>query len=201
MSWGYKEMLLDGIKIGFALTGSFCTISKVLPEIEKLVSNGAKVVPIISDSVNKFDTRFGTSEDLKLKLEGITNEKIISTIVEAEPIGPKSLMDVVVVAPCTGNTLAKLANGITDTSVTMACKAHLRNQKPVVIAVSTNDGLGANAKNIGALLNTKNVYFVPFGQDGPNNKPNSLVADTSQIMPTIVEALKGKQIQPLLIKY
>jgi dipicolinate synthase subunit B len=201
MSWGYKEMLLDGIKIGFALTGSFCTISKVLPEIEKLVSNGAKVVPIVSDSINKFDTRFGTSEDLKLKLEGITGEKIINTIVEAEPIGPKSLMDVVIVAPCTGNTLAKLANGITDTPVTMACKAHLRNQKPVVISVSTNDGLGTNAKNIGTLLNMKNVFLVPFGQDGPGNKPNSLVADTLKIMPTIVEALKGKQIQPLLIKY
>lgn len=194
-------MLLDGIKIGFALTGSFCTISKVLPEIEKLVSNGAKVVPIISDSLNKFDTRFGTSEDLKLKLEGITSEKIINTIVEAEPIGPKSLMDVVIVAPCTGNTLAKLANGITDTTVTMACKAHLRNQKPVVIAVSTNDGLGTNAKNIGTLLNMKNVFLVPFGQDGPSNKPNSLISDASKIMPTIVEALKGKQIQPLLIKY
>jgi len=201
MSWGYKKMLLDGIKIGFALTGSFCTISNVLPEIEKLVSNGAKVVPIVSDSLNKFDTRFGTSEDLKLKLEGITGEKIIKTIVEAEPIGPKSLMDVVIVAPCTGNTLAKLANGITDTPVTMACKAHLRNQKPVVIAVSTNDGLGTNAKNIGTLLNMKNVFLVPFGQDGPGNKPNSLVADTTKIMPAIVEALKGKQIQPLLIKY
>lgn len=194
-------MLLDGVKIGFALTGSFCTMSKILPEVEKLVSNGAKVFPIVSDSVDKLDTRFGTAEDLRLKLEGITGEKIINTIVGAEPIGPKSLLDVVVIAPCTGNTLAKVANGITDTTVTMACKAHLRNQKPVVISVSTNDGLGTNAKNIGMLLNMKNVFLVPFGQDGPVNKPNSLVADTTQIMQTVIEALKGKQIQPVLVKY
>ncbi|MFZ5990046.1 MAG: dipicolinate synthase subunit B [Bacillota bacterium] len=194
-------MLLDGVKIGFALTGSFCTIDKVLPEIEKLVSNGAKVYPILSESVDKLDTRFGTAKDLRLKLEGITGEKIINTIVGAEPIGPKSLLDIVIVAPCTGNTLAKITNGITDTPVTMACKAHLRNQKPVVISVSTNDGLGANAKNIGMLLNMKNIFMVPFGQDGPSNKPNSLVADTTQLLPTVLEALKGNQIQPLLIKY
>lgn len=194
-------MLLDGIKIGFGLTGSFCTIDKVMPEVEKLVSNGAKVFPILSDSVGEFDTRFGRAEDFRLKLEGITGNKIINTIIEAEPIGPKSLLNIIVVAPCTGNTLAKMANGITDTTVTMACKAHLRNQKPVVIAISTNDGLGTNAKNIGMLLNMKNIYLVPFGQDGPSTKPNSLVADTSKIMPTIVEALNHKQIQPLLIKY
>jgi len=194
-------MQLDGVKIGFALTGSFCTISKVIPEIEKLVSTGAEVIPIISNSVDKFDTRFGTAKDLRLKLEGITGKKIIDSIVDAEPFGPKSLADLVVVAPCTGNTLAKIALGITDTPVTMACKAHLRNQKPLVIAISTNDGLGANAKNIGLLLNTKNVYMVPFGQDGPDTKPNSLVADEKLILPTIENALKGKQIQPLLIKY
>ena len=194
-------MLLDGKKIGFAITGSFCTLDKILPEVERLVSNGAKVFPILSDSVDKLDTRFGTAKDLKLKLEGITGEKIITTIVGAEPIGPKSLMDIVIIAPCTGNTLAKIANGITDTSVTMACKAHLRNQKPVVVSISTNDGLGINAKNIGMLLNMKNIYLVPFGQDGPASKPNSLVADNTQIMPTVMEALQGKQIQPLLIKY
>ncbi|HHV30429.1 dipicolinate synthase subunit B [Acetivibrio mesophilus] len=194
-------MLLDGIKIGFGITGSFCTLDKVIPEVEKLVSNGAKVFPILSDSVSKFDTRFGRAEDFRLKLEGITGNKIINSIIEAEPIGPKSLLDIIVVAPCTGNTLAKIANGITDTTVTMACKAHLRNQKPLVIAISTNDGLGANAKNIGMLLNMKNIYLVPFGQDGPGTKPNSLVADTTKIMPTILEALNHKQIQPLLIKY
>lgn len=194
-------MRLDGIKIGFALTGSFCTIGKVVPEVEKLVSTGAEVIPIISGSVDKFDTRFGTARDLRLKLEGITGKKVIDTIIDAEPFGPKALVDLIVVAPCTGNTLAKIANGITDTAVTMACKAHMRNQKPVVIAISTNDGLGVNAKNIGLLLNMKNIFMVPFGQDGPDSKPNSIVADTTMILPAIENALIGKQIQPLLIKY
>lgn len=192
---------MDGIKIGFALTGSFCTIGKVIPEVEKLVSTGAKVLPIISGSVDKFDTRFGTAKDWRIKMEGITGEKVIASIIDAEPFGPRALVDLIVVAPCTGNTLAKIANGITDTSVTMACKAHMRNQKPVVIAISTNDGLGANAKNIGLLLNMKNIYLVPFGQDGADSKPNSIVADTTLIIPTIEYALKGKQIQPMLIKY
>lgn len=194
-------MQFDGLKIGFALTGSFCTIGKVIPEVEKLVSTGAKVFPIISGAVDKFDTRFGTAKDLRLKLEGITGQKIIDSIIDAEPFGPKGLVDLVVVAPCTGNTIAKIANGITDTAVTMACKAHMRNQKPVVIALSTNDGLGVNAKNIGLLLNMKNMYIVPFGQDGPDSKPNSIISDTTMIIPTIESALKGKQIQPLLIKY
>ncbi|NMB33200.1 MAG: dipicolinate synthase subunit B [Clostridium sp.] len=194
-------MLLEGIKVGFALTGSFCTVNNVLAEMEKLISEGAKVYPIISESISSLDTRFGTARDLRLKLEGITGNKTISTIVEAEPIGPKSLMDMVVVAPCTGNTLAKIANGITDTTVTMATKAHLRNQKPVIIALSTNDGLGINAKNIGLLLNMKNIFLVPFGQDGAKNKPNSLISDTSQIIPTMLGAMEGRQIQPLLIKY
>lgn len=194
-------MRLDGLKIGFALTGSFCTIGKVIPEVEKLVSAGAEVIPIISGSVDRFDTRFGTAKDLRLKLEGITGKKIIDSIIDAEPFGPKSLVDIVIIAPCTGNTLAKIACGITDTSVTMACKAHMRNQKPLVIAISTNDGLGANAKNIGLLLNMKNIFMVPFGQDGPDSKPNSIVSDETLILPTIENALKGKQIQPMLIKY
>ncbi|NLL06216.1 MAG: dipicolinate synthase subunit B [Clostridiaceae bacterium] len=194
-------MRLDGIKIGFALTGSFCTIGKVIPEVEKLVSAGAEVIPIISGSVDRFDTRFGTAKDLRLKLEGITGKKIIDSIIDAEPFGPKSLVDLVIVAPCTGNTLAKIACGITDTAVTMACKAHMRNQKPLVIAISTNDGLGANAKNIGLLLNMKNIFMVPFGQDGPDSKPNSIVSNETLILPTIEKALKGKQIQPMLIKY
>lgn len=193
-------MLLEGIKIGFALTGSFCTFDKVIPEVEKLVSEGADVYPIISEVVCNTDTRFGTASDLKVKLKTITNNEIISTIKAAEPIGPKALFDIVVVAPCTGNTLAKLANAITDTPVTMACKAHLRNQKPVVIAISTNDGLSANAKNIGLLLNAKNIYFVPFGQDDPDKKCNSLVAKFDQILPTILDAIKGKQKQPILAK-
>lgn len=192
-------MRLDGLKIGFAITGSFCTIDKVLPEIERLIKEGANISPIISESVNATDTRFGRAEDLKMRLEGLTGNNIIKTIVQAEPIGPKSLLDVLVVAPCTGNTLGKIASAITDTSVTMAVKAHLRNQKPVIIAMSTNDGLSANAKNIGLLLNMKNIYFVPFGQDDPIKKINSLVANMEMILPTILAALKGEQLQPMLV--
>jgi dipicolinate synthase subunit B len=198
MSWGFEKMLLDGIKVGFALTGSFCTFEKTLPEIEKLVKEGADVTAIISNSVDKYDTRFGYTNDLKTNLKQVTGKEIVSTIVGAEPIGPKALLDVLVVAPCTGNTLAKVANAVTDTSVTMAVKAHLRNQKPVVIAISTNDGLSANAKNLGLLLNTRNIYFVPFGQDDPMKKCNSLVANMELILPTVLEALKGKQLQPIL---
>lgn len=192
-------MELEGKKIGFALTGSFCTLDKVMPEIEKLIKEGAEVFPIISESVDKLDTKFGKAEDWKKQLIDITGKKIISSIVEAEPIGPKALFDLIVVAPCTGNTLSKLANAITDTSVTMACKAHLRNSRPVVIAISTNDGLGANAKNLGLLLNMKNIYLVPFGQDDPGKKTNSLVAKLELLQPTVLEALKGKQIQPVLV--
>lgn len=192
-------MLLNKIKAGFAVTGSFCKVSDIFPEIERLINEGAEVFPIISDSIDRYDTRFGRAGDTKLKLEGLTGKNIISTFVEAEPIGPKSFLDIIVVAPCTGNTMGKLANGITDTTVTMAVKAHLRNQKPVVIAISTNDGLSANAKNLGLLINTKNIYFVPFGQDDPIKKCNSLVARMDMIIPTVVEALKGKQIQPVLI--
>jgi len=193
-------MLLSNLKIGFAITGSFCTIDAVLPEIEKLIKEGADVVPIISETVSSTNTRFGNASDIKMKLEGLTGKNVISSITEAEPIGPKSLLDVLVVAPCTGNTLGKIANAITDTSVTMAVKAHLRNQKPVVLAISTNDGLGANAKNLGILLNTKNIYFVPFGQDDPIKKCNSLIAKMDMIIPTILEALKGKQLQPILVR-
>lgn len=191
-------MTLEGLKVGFALTGSFCTFSKVIPEVGKIVKEGAEVYPIISDSVDHFDTRFGTVKELKEKLKELTGRESISTIIDAEPIGPKAILDVLVVAPCTGNTLAKIANAITDTPTTMACKAHMRNGRPLVIAISTNDGLGANAKNIGLLLNMKNVYMVPFGQDNPDTKPNSLVADMEMLVPTIQEALKGKQIQPIL---
>jgi len=192
-------MLLEGIKLGFALTGSFCTFEKILPEVERLVSEGAEVTAILSDSVDKYDTRFGCAEDLKQDLKRITGKEAITTIVNAEPIGPKALFDVLVVAPCTGNSLAKISNAITDTPTTMACKAHLRNQKPLVLAISTNDGLGANARNIGTLLNMKYIYMVPFGQDNPKSKPSSLVAKMDLILPTVVEALLGKQTQPLLV--
>lgn len=192
-------MKLEGIKVGFALTGSYCTFDKVICEIQNIISEGGTVLPIMSEAAWGEDTRFGKAEDFIEKIQNISRHKIISSILEAEPLGPKNLVDIVVVAPCTGNTLSKLANAITDGPVLMACKSHLRNLKPLVISVSTNDGLGANAKNIGLLLNMKNIYFVPFGQDNPEGKPNSLVARMDLIIPTIVEALKGKQIQPILV--
>lgn len=192
-------MLLNGIKVGVAITGSFCTFDTILVEIQRLVDEGADVYPIMSYNAYNFDTRFGLAEEWKERIKKATGKEIISTIQDAESIGPKAYLDVIVVAPCTGNTLAKLANAITDTPVGMAYKAHLRNNKPAVIAVSTNDGLGANAKNLGLLLDKKNVYFVPFGQDDPIKKCNSLIAHYDMIVPTVLEALKGKQIQPLLV--
>lgn len=195
-------MRLKGKKIGVALTGSHCTIEKVMIEIEKLVhEEGADVYPIISGSLNSTDTRFGTAAYWKDTLEKVTNRKVITTIVEAEPIGPQKLLDALVIAPCTGNTMAKFAHGITDSPVLMAAKAVLRNQRPVVVAISTNDGLGFGAYNLGILLNTKNIYLVPFGQDSPLGKNNSLVAHMNKIADTIVESMHGRQIQPLLIQY
>jgi dipicolinate synthase subunit B len=192
-------MLLDGVKVGIAITGSFCTFETILIEMQRLVDEGADVYPIMSYNAYNFDTRFGTAEEWKEKIKTVTGKKIISTIQDAESIGPKAYLDIIVIAPCTGNTLAKLANAITDTPVTMAWKAHLRNKKPAVVAISTNDGLGANAKNIAILLDKKNVYFVPFGQDDAIKKSTSLIAHYDMIVPTILEALKGKQIQPLLV--
>ncbi|ATW24217.1 dipicolinate synthase subunit B [Candidatus Formimonas warabiya] len=195
-------MRLMGKKIGFALTGSHCTLGQVIKEVEKLVTEeGAEVYPILSGSVNNTDTRFGTAQSWKDSLERITNHQLITTIVDAEPIGPQKLLDLVVIAPCTGNTLAKLAHGIIDSPPLMAAKAVLRNQKPVVVAISTNDGLGFGAYNIGILLNTKNIYLVPFGQDSPMSKANSLVAHMEKISDTIMESLQGRQIQPLLVQY
>lgn len=192
-------MKLTGIKIGFCVTGSFCTFHRILPQMQKLVDEGAQVYPIFSHAVANTDTRFTTAAEFRKDVEHISGQKVIDTIVGAEPIGPQQLLDVVVVAPCTGNTLAKLANGITDTPVLMAAKAHLRNQKPVVIAISTNDGLGNNGKNLAGLTNTKNIYVVPYYQDGPNIKVNSLMADMDQIIDTIVLALEKKQIHPILL--
>lgn len=192
-------MVLKGKKIGLALTGSSCNFQKVFPQIEKLAEEEVDLYPIISRSVDTFDTRFGNAEEWKERLKEITKKELITTIVGAEPVGPKLNLDLLIVIPCTGNTIAKLANGITDTPVTMACKAHLRNQKPVVLAIATNDGLGINAKNIGFLLNTKNIYFVPFGQDDAIRKPNSLVAKFEMLLPTIEKALLGKQIQPVIL--
>ncbi|WP_313756079.1 dipicolinate synthase subunit B [Tissierella sp.] len=192
-------MLLNGTKVGIAITGSFCTFETILVEIERLVNEGADVYPIMSYNANDFDTRFGLAEEWKEKIIKATGKEIIATIQDAEPIGPKGYLDILVIAPCTGNTIAKLANAITDTPVSMAWKAHLRNNKPVVVAISTNDGLSGNAKNLGILLDKKNVYFVPFGQDDPSKKANSLIAHYDKIVPTIIEALHGKQIQPLLV--
>lgn len=192
-------MSLKGIKIGFAITGSSCNFESIFPEIERLAISGADLYPIASEAAATFDTRFGTGLKWMEKFEEITGKKVITTIVDAEPVGPKLNLDVLVVAPCTGNTAAKLANAITDTPVTMAVKAHLRNNKPVVLAIATNDGLGANAKNIGALMNMKNIYFVPFGQDDAIKKPKSLISKFDQIQPAIENALSDKQVQPLLV--
>ena len=191
-------MELEGKNIGFAMCGSFCTFSKVINELKVLSDTKSVIYPIMSEVAFSTDTRFGKSEDFHRTIKEITKNDIIKTVKEAEPIGPKGYLDILLIAPCTGNTLAKLANGIADSSVTMAAKAHLRNAKPLVIAVSTNDGLGAAAKNIGTLLNCKNIYFVPFTQDDCINKPNSLVADMSKIKETLEAALDRKQLQPVL---
>ena len=192
-------MELKDLKIGFGVTGSFCTIGQILPQMELLCKHAKSVIPIFSPVVYNTDTRFTNAKELSEQVESITGNKIIKTIPEAEPIGPKKIIDALVIAPCTGNTASKIANGITDTSVTMAAKASLRNKIPVVIAISTNDGLSGSAKNIGALLNTKGIYFVPFGQDDFIKKETSLVSDMSLIKDTLELALSGKQIQPLLV--
>lgn len=192
-------MNVNNKKIGVAITGSFCTVQDVIIEFERLVFLGADIIPILSNSVATTNSRFGRAEDFRKRVELITGKECIETIAEAEPLGPNKTLDLVLVAPCTGNTMGKIANGITDTSVTMAVKAHLRNQKPVVLAIATNDGLAAGAKNLGVLLNTKNVYFVPFGQDDSENKPTSLVARFGLIVPAIEHALDGKQIEPILV--
>lgn len=190
---------LNGKKIGFAVCGSFCTFKKAFAELERLIAAGADVTAIMSFNAAVLDTRFGNAAEHIAYLERITQRKVIKTIEEAEPVGPKKMFDAVIIAPCTGNTLAKLAYGIIDTPVTMAAKSHLRNARPLVIAPSTNDGLSGSAKNIGALLNYKNVYFVPFAQDDAEAKPRSLVADFGQIPNALVQAFKGIQLQPILV--
>ncbi|TGE31234.1 dipicolinate synthase subunit B [Desulfosporosinus sp. Sb-LF] len=194
-------MQVDGLKIGFAVTGSHCMLHEVSKVMKQLVDEGADVTPIISYSVETMDTRFGKSAEWKSKFKEITHKELIQTIPAAEPVGPKKMFDCLVIAPCTGNTLAKLANGITDTPVLMAAKSHLRNQRPLILAISTNDGLGLNARNIGTLLITKSIYLVPFGQDNPADKANSLVAHMDKVKDTILMACEGKQIQPVLWDY
>ncbi len=184
-------------KVGFAITGSFCTFKNTLETIENLIFHDYDLFPILSFNASTFDTRFFKASDFIEEVENLCKKKIINTIIDAEPIGNKLSLDMVVVSPCTGNTLAKMAHGITDTPVTMAIKAELRNNRPIVISISSNDALGANAKNIGQLLNTKNVYFVPFNQDAPTNKTNSIIANTKLTYETCEEAFKGKQLEPL----
>lgn len=191
-------MSLKGKKVGAAFTGSFCTYKKIFTELEKLVQEGAQVQTIFSVSSQNIDCRFGKASEFIEKARLITGIEPMLTIEQAEPIGPKSLLDILVILPCTGNTIAKLANGITDTPVLMAAKAHLRNDKPLLLSVSTNDALGMNMKNIGLLLNAKNIYFVPFGQDDPVKKPNSMTAHTELLIPSLEAALEKRQYQPVI---
>ncbi|MCJ8010658.1 dipicolinate synthase subunit B [Paenibacillus sp. KQZ6P-2] len=190
----------QGKTVGYAITGSHCTLEEIMPQVKRFVDEGAKVVPIASNTVQVTDTRFGTAQNWLQQLRDITGSDIISTIVEAEPLGPSKLLDVLVIAPCTGNTTSKLANAMTDTPVLMAAKAQMRNLRPLVLAISTNDGLGLNAANIAKLLVTKNIYFVPFGQDNPHQKPNSLVAQMDLIPEACYAALEGRQLQPMILQ-
>ena len=185
--------------VAFAMTGSYCTFDRVLAQMEKLVQRGYDVLPVLSFHAGNVDTRFMTAEHLRSRIVEITGHQPIDTLTEAEPIGPKRLCDLYLMAPATGNSLAKLANGIYDTPALLGAKSHLRNEKPLVLAVSTNDALGIAAQNIGRLLNWRNVYFVPFGQDDPVKKPRSLVADFTQINAAVDAALEGRQLQPLLL--
>lgn len=183
--------------VGFAMCGSFCTFSRAIPQIDSLINAGYDVLPIMSYNASSTDTRFGKARDFIEEIEAKTKRKIITTIKEAEPIGPKGMTDIMIIAPCTGNTVSKLSYGITDTPVTMAAKSHLRQEKPLVLAIATNDALGASAQSIGRMLNTRHVFFVPLSQDAPVKKPKSLVAHFELIPETIEAALAGKQIQPV----
>ena len=190
---------MEQLRVGFAFCGSFCTMMKALDALEETAKRYSDIIPIVSGTVADTDTRFGTAHDFMREMERICGRRVIATVKDAEPIGPKKLLDVLVICPCTGNTMAKLANGVTDTSVTMAAKAHLRGGGPVVIAPATNDGLMGSAANIGALLARKNIYFVPFGQDDCKGKPASLVADFSLVPDAVAAAVRGEQLQPVLL--
>lgn len=190
---------MEQVRVGFAFCGSFCTYSRAMEALEQVAARYGDVTPIVSEKSADTDTRFGNAHDFMREMERICDKRVVDSIKKAEPIGPKKLLDVMVICPCTGNTLAKLAAGITDTSVTMAAKAHLRNGGPVIVAVSTNDGLATSARNIGELMARKNIYFVPFRQDDPAQKPTSLVADMGLVCQTIDAALEGHQLQPVLL--
>lgn len=188
---------MSNITIGFAMCGSFCTFSEVISQMEELVKEGYNVLPIMSQNAYTTDTRFGSAEGFIKRIEELCGNKIIHTIKEAEPIGPQKLCDVMLVAPCTGNTLAKISHAVTDTAVTMAVKSHLRVERPVLIALASNDAISASAENLGRLLNRKHMYFIPVSQDSPIEKPASLVAHFDLIPKCIKEALKEKQVQPI----
>lgn len=193
-------MSLQGKRIGFGLTGSHCTYDIVFPEIEKLVNEGVEVIPIVTSTVKNTETRFGRGEDWIERIEKLTGHHVVDTIVKAEPLGPKMPLDCMVIAPLTGNSMSKLANALTDSPVLMAAKATMRNHRPVVVAISTNDALGLNGVNLMKLMAAKDLYFVPYGQDDPFKKPNSMVARMYMIRETILAALKGEQFQPVIVE-
>lgn len=192
-------MALSGLTIGYALTGSFCTFEKSVEQMRHLIDEGHRLIPIMSETAWSTDTRFGRADDWNQKIAELCDHEIWHTIVQVEPIGPKHLVDLILIAPCTGNTLAKMSHGVTDTAVTMAAKSHLRVGGPVLLAISTNDALSAAAQNVGRLMNTKNIYFVPMAQDDPENKPNSVAADFNLLLPAALSAVQGKQMQPVLL--
>ncbi|SFA37935.1 dipicolinate synthase subunit B [Anoxybacillus pushchinoensis] len=194
-------MNVRGKRIGFGLTGSHCTYDAVMPEIEKLIAKGADVIPIVSYTVQTTNTRFGKGEEWVKKLEEMTGHQVIDTIVKAEPLGPKLPLDCMVIAPLTGNSMSKLANAMTDSPVLMAAKATMRNHRPVVVGISTNDALGLNGVNLMRLMAAKNIYFIPFGQDDPFKKPNSMVAHMPLLLDTVEAALEGRQIQPVIVAH
>ncbi|MBN8191411.1 dipicolinate synthase subunit B [Bacillus sp. NTK074B] len=193
-------MSVKGKRIGFGLTGSHCTYDAVFPEIERLVNNGAEVMPIVTSTVMNTETRFGKGEDWIKRIEDVTGHKVIDSIVKAEPLGPKIPLDCMVIAPLTGNSMSKFANAMTDSPVLMAAKATIRNHRPVVLGISTNDALGLNGINLMRLISTKDIYFIPFGQDAPVAKPKSMVARMTLIQETIEAAMEGRQLQPVIIE-
>ncbi|WP_204557376.1 dipicolinate synthase subunit B [Bacillus ectoiniformans] len=193
-------MALKGKRIGFGITGSHCTYSEIYPQIQKLIALGAEVVPVVTHTVNNTATRFGEAGEWVEKIEKLTGKKAVSTIVDAEPLGPKYPLDCMVIAPITGNSLSKFANAMTDSAVLMAAKATIRNHRPVVLGISTNDALGLNGTNIMRLMSVKDIFFIPFGQDDPVNKPNSMVARMESLTDTVESALKGEQVQPVIIE-
>lgn len=193
-------MNIKGKRIGFGLTGSHCTYSEVYPQIEHLVNEGAEVIPVVTFTVKNTDTRFGKGEDWIAKIEQLTNRKVIDTIVDAEPLGPKMPLDCMVIAPLTGGSMSKFANAQNDSPVLMAAKATIRNHRPVVLGISTNDALGLNGVNLMRLMGAKDIYFIPFGQDDPVKKPNSMVARMESLKETVEYALDGKQIQPVIVE-